>query len=65
MITVARSEILCSLDKPIAYILSIVEFFENGDHEVHYVRRLYRKDLDFEASSVSYSTAKLQAQPPS
>ena len=43
-ITVARNEILCSLDEPEDYTPSIVEFFENGDHKVHYVRRLCQKE---------------------
>ncbi|WP_025770909.1 helicase-related protein [Thioalkalivibrio sp. HK1] len=66
-ITVTRNEILYSLNNPENYILSIVEFFENGDHNVHYLYNPFRKEADFDVTSVNYNIAKLlkRAQPPS
>ncbi len=66
-ITVTRNEILYSLNKPDDYILSIVEFFDDGGHKVHYVRRPFQKEPDFGVTSVNYKTADLlaRAQPPS
>ena len=58
-IKVTLNEILTSLNKPENYILSIVEFFDNGDHKVHYVRKPFQKDVNFEMTSVDYATKKL------
>ena len=38
-VTVTKNEILHSLNKPDDFILVIVEFFDDGSHRVHYVRR--------------------------
>lgn len=58
-ITVTRSEILCSLNKSEDYILGIVEFLDNGEHRVHYVREPFRREPDFGVTSVNYDFAEL------
>ena len=61
-ITVTRSEILYSLDKSEDYILGIVgivEFLDNGEHRVHYVREPFRREPDFGVTSVNYDFAEL------
>jgi len=61
-ITVTRNEVLYSLNQPESYILAIVEFLENGDHYVHYLRRPFQREPDFGVTSVNYSYAKLLAR---
>ena len=65
-ITVTRNEILYSLNKPDTYILAIVEFFPDGAHAVHYLRRPFQKEPDFGVVSVNYDFAELleRAIPP-
>lgn len=60
-ITVTRNEILYSLNKPEAFILAIVEFHDEVNHSVHYVRRPFRAEPDFAATSVNYSMRELLA----
>src|SRR5262249_26062205 len=60
-ITVTRNEILYSLNKPDEFILAIVEFFDEGAHKVHYVRRPFQREPDFGAASVNYNYAELLA----
>ena len=60
-ITVTRNEILYSLNKPEAFILAIVEFHDEATHSVHYVRRPFRAEPDFGATSVNYSMRELLA----
>jgi len=62
IITVTRNEILTALNKPDDYILAIVEFFEDGGHRVHYVRRPFRREPDFGVTSVNYDFAELLAR---
>ena len=66
-ITVTRNEILYSLNKPEDFILGIVEFLEDGSHQVHYVRQPFQREPDFGVTSVNYDFAELlaRAQPPS
>ena len=59
VITVTRNEILYSLNKPDDFILAIVEFKEDGSHQVHYVRRPFQREPDFGVTSVNYSFAEL------
>ena len=61
-ITVTRNEILFSLNKPDDFILVIVEFLEKGGHHVPYLRRAFRREPDFGATSVNYSFTDLLAQ---
>ena len=58
-ITVTLNEILYSLNKPDNFILAIVEFFEDGQHQVHYVRKPFTKEPDVGVTSVNYSLAEL------
>ena len=62
-----RNEILYSLNKPEDFILGIVEFLEDGSHQVHYVREPFQREPDFGVTSVNYDFAELLArgQPPS
>lgn len=62
IITVTRNEILYSLNKPDAFILTIVEFLEDGSHRVHYVRHPFQREPDFGVTSVNYSFAELLAR---
>jgi superfamily II DNA or RNA helicase len=62
VITVTRNEILYSLNKPDDFILAIVEFFQDGSHRVHYLRRPFQREPDFGVTSVNYSFAELLAR---
>ena len=66
-VTVTRNEILYSLNKPEDFILGIVEFLEDGSHQVHYVRQPFQREPDFGVTSVNYDFPELlaRAQPPS
>ena len=66
-VTVTRNEILYSLNKPEDFILGIVEFLDDGEHRVHYVREPFRREPDFGVTSVNYDFAELlaRARPPS
>ena len=58
-ITVTKNEILYSLNKPDDFVLAVVEFAENGSHRVQYVRRPFKREPDFGATSVNYDFAEL------
>ncbi|PIE22546.1 MAG: RNA helicase [Planctomycetota bacterium] len=61
-ITVTRNEILYSLNKPEDFILAIVEFLDDTEHRVHYLRRPFQRDPDFGATSVNYNLPELLAR---
>lgn len=61
-ITVTRNEILYSLNKPEDFILAIVEFLDDTEHRVHYLRRPFQKDPDFGVTSVNYNLPELLAR---
>ena len=61
-ITVTLNEVLYSLNKPDDFILAIVEFLEDGQHEVHYVRKPFTREPDVGVTSVNYSFAELLAK---
>jgi len=61
-ITVTHNEILTALNKPDNYILAIVEFLDDGQHHVHYLRQPFRREPDFGTASVDYNIAKLLAR---
>lgn len=61
-ITVTRNEILYSLNKPDDFILAIVEFLDEEDSRVHYVRRPFQREPDFGAASVNYKFQELLAK---
>ena len=61
-ITVTKNEILYSLNKPDDFILAIVEFLDDGEHCVHYLRRPFQREPDFGVTSVNYDFAELLAR---
>ncbi len=61
-VTVSTNEILYSLNKPEDFILAIVEFMQDGTHQVHYIRQPFKREPDFDVTSVNYSFAKLLAR---
>ena len=61
-ITVTRNEILYSLNKPDDFILAIVEFSSEDDHQLYYVRNPFHREPDVGVSSVNYNFAELLAQ---
>lgn len=61
-ITVTLNEILYSLNKPDDFILAIVEFLDDGKHEVHYVRTPFTREPDIGVTSVNYSFLELLAK---
>ena len=58
-ITVTRNEILYSLNKPEDFILAIVEFISDKEHNVHYVREPFKREPDFGVTSVNYDFSEL------
>jgi hypothetical protein len=58
-VTVTRNEILTSLNKPDDYILALVEFLNNHEHRVHYLRQPFHREPDFGVTSVNYDFAEL------
>lgn len=61
-ITITRNETLYSLNKPVDFILAIVEFLEGETHRVHYVRRPFQREPDFGVTSVNYDFVRLLAR---
>ena len=61
-ITVTKNEILTSLNKPDDFILALVEFFEDNNHCVRYLRRPFWREPDFGVTSVNYNFAELLAR---
>lgn len=58
-ITVTKNEILYSLNKPEDFILAMVEFQDNSEHKVHYLREPFKREPDFGAAAVLYSFSEL------
>ena len=58
-VTVTKNEILTSLNKPDDFILALVEFLNEHEHRVHYLRRPFQRQPDFGATSVNYNFADL------
>lgn len=58
-VTVTKNEILFSLNKPDDFVLALVEFLDEDQHRIHYLRQPFRNEPDFNATSVNYSFAKL------
>jgi hypothetical protein len=58
-ITVTRNEVLYSLNKPDDFILAIVQFHDQDNHSVHYLRRPFQREPDFGVTSVNYNFAEL------
>ena len=59
MVTVTRNEILYSLNKPVDFILAIVEIKGNNNYKVHYIRRPFQREPDFHAASANCRIAEL------
>ena len=58
-ITVTKNEILYSLNKPDDFILAMVEFKDDDEHKVHYLREPFKREPDFGAAAVLYSFSEL------
>ncbi len=61
-LTVTRNEILYSLNKPEDFILAIVEFLDDRNYKVHYLRQPFNREPDFGVTSVNYDFAELLAR---
>jgi hypothetical protein len=61
-VTVTKNEILTSLNKPQDFILALVEFLDDGEHRVRYLRRPFQREPDFGVTSVNYDFAELLAR---
>jgi hypothetical protein len=61
-ITVTRNEVLYSLNKPDDFILAIVEFLDETEYKVHYIRRPFQREPDFLVTSSEYDFAGLIAR---
>ena len=61
-VTVTKNEVLYSLNMPDSFILALVEFLQDGGHRVRYLRRPFRREPDFGATSVNYDFADLLAR---
>jgi superfamily II DNA or RNA helicase len=61
-ITVTKNEILMSLNKQDLYILAMVEFEDEAQHRVRYLRRPFFREPDFGVTSVNYNFAELLAR---
>lgn len=64
-VTITKNEILAALNKPEDFILAVVEVAFEQDQasakEVHYIRRPFRREPDFAATSVNYELKELLA----
>lgn len=61
-ITVTRNEVLYSLNKPDDFILAIVEFLDDSNYKVHYIRQPFQREPDFLVTSSEYDFAGLIAK---
>lgn len=61
-ITVTRNEVLYSLNKPEDFILAIVEFLDETNHRVHYIRHPFHREPDFLVTSSEYDFQGLIAK---
>ncbi len=61
-VTVTRNEVLYSLNKPEDFILAIVEFLDDTNHRVHYLRQPFQREPDFGVTSSEYDFAGLIAR---
>ncbi len=66
-ITFTRNEILTALNKPEDYIVAIVEFLDESNHKVYYLREPFNVEPDFGVTSLNYDFKGLleKAQAPS
>ena len=66
-VTVSKTQIFTSLNKPDDFILAIVEIEGDTPKEPRYIRQPFQKEPDFGVTSVNYNLNKLlaRAKPPS
>lgn len=66
-VTVSKTQIFTSLNKPDDFILAIVEIEGDTPKEPRYIRQPFQKEPDFGVTSVNYNLNKLlaRAEPPS
>ena len=63
--TVTKNEILTALNKPEDFVLAIVEFLNEHEHRVHYVREPFARSgitMDFNGASVNFPLAEMIAR---
>ena len=67
VVTVSKTQIFTSLNKPDDFILAIVEIEDDIPKEPRYTRQPFQKEPDFGVTSVNYNLNKLltRAEPPS
>ena len=58
-ISVTRNEVLTALNKPEDYILAIVEFLDEEQHRVHYVRGAFEQEPDWAVVRSEYRMKEL------
>ncbi|MCY4059436.1 MAG: helicase-related protein [Gammaproteobacteria bacterium] len=61
-ISVTRNEVLTALNKPDDYILAIVEFLDEEQHRVHYVRGAFEQEPDWAVVRSEYRMKDLIAR---
>ncbi len=61
-ISVTRNEVLTALNAPDDYILAIVEFSDDHQHHVHYVRQPFEQEPDWAVTSANYRMDELIAR---
>ena len=66
-VTVSKTQIFTSFNKPEDFILAIVEIEDDTPKEPRYIRQPFQKEPDFGVTSVNYNLNKLlaRAKPPS
>jgi SNF2 family DNA or RNA helicase len=62
MVTLTHNEIVFLIRNPEKAILAIVEFLDEDNHKVHYLRQPFQREPDFGVTSVNYNFAELLAQ---
>ena len=61
-VTVSKTQIFTSLNKPDDFILAIVEIEGDTPKEPRYIRQPFQKEPDFDVTSVNYNLNKLLAR---
>ena len=61
-VTVTKTQILTAFNKPDNFILAIVEVNGETTEKIHYIRKPFQKEPDFEVTSVNYNLSKLLAR---
>ena len=61
-ITFTCNDLLYSVNKPDAFILSTIEFTEGDAHRLRFARRPFQREPDFGVTGVNYSFTELLAR---